>query len=269
MKRFQSFLGLSATAFVVSACGGGGGADAALESAQLSQTALFATAQPGASRALSLVTLNKDNVSVSVESATLDYSSRVNDSSLDGTRINGSSMGGTIFFSNASSDFDYEVDLNSGGLAFLAGAAADTEFMFVFTDGARTGVAGERADSLPSGTAVYRGSGNVTINDGLAVSQLNGVATITADFSGNDIDVEIFQDGQGRITIRDASINGNSFRDGQLTLTGGFQNMPASVSADHDGAFFGPGAAEAGGAFAYRNSGSAPIEILGVYSAKR
>ncbi len=256
-------------ALLIGACGGGGGGDASLENAQLSQTTLFATAQPGPSRALSLVTLNKDNASVSLESATLDYSSRVSDASLDGTRINGSSMSGTIFFSATNSEFDYEVDLNSGGLAYLAGAAADTEFMFVFTDGARTGVAGERADTLPTGTAVYNGSGNVTINDGRAVSQLSGVATITADFSGNDIDVRIDESGRGTITIRDASINGNSFIGGQLTLTGSFQNRPTSVSADHDGAFFGPGAAEVGGAFAYRNTGGAPIEILGVYSGKR
>ncbi len=148
----------------------------------------------------------------------------------------------------------------------------------------RTGVIGIDSASLPGGTAVYTGTGNMTIQDNLDVLDLTGTVNVTADFDQGTVDT-VYTDlngtrnpafsgpqaatNVGTVRIEGSQIAGTKFTGGTASLNSASVNngqpLSAQASTALSGAFYGPDADEVGGAFVVDDLTANSVSIRGSY----
>ncbi len=179
--------------------------------------------------------------------------------------------------------------VTSGGTGTLTSTNASYARFFELnpTNGPRrTGVIGIDADRLPTNTAVYAGTGNMTIQDNLDVLDLNGTVTVTADFGNGTVDTEYsnlngtrspaFANPQaatnvGTVLVKGSRIAGTGFSGGtasiQSTQVNNGQPLSAQATTSLSGAFYGPNADEVGGAFVVDDLTTNAVSIRGAYIA--
>lgn len=177
----------------------------------------------------------------------------------------------TIAIDGLSGSFDSAgetVTLDGGGLITITPSATEFAARFVSEPQGlnRTiGIVGFETEvsELPTGTVTYTGTSELTILDGTDVYALTGDATITADFGTSLVDTTV-NNLDGTVTagatapaavtdvatidftgsaITDAQFNGGTAALTSTTLTNG---LSGSETTSLDGAFYGPGADEAG-----------------------
>ena len=180
-----------------------------------------------------------------------------------GNTIAFGSIDGTI------SDDRTGVDLTNGAVTF----DGDADAFAVRFDAAQgttntLGVIGVAADpaTLPSGTATYTGDTVITAQSGTDLFELDGTATITANFGAGTPNVttaltalsgtrqpaaaaiEDVADA-GSLTITGSTISGSGFSGGTATLDSTVLSLSGSETTALEGAFYGTDGAEAGGVF--------------------
>lgn len=161
----------------------------------------------------------------------------------------------TVDLSDGQIDIDGETDAFAARFDAAQGAVNTLGILGVATDAA----------ALPSGTASYTGDTVITATSGTDVFELTGVASITANFGGDEsvttaltaltgtrqpagAVVEDIADA-GALTISGSGISGNGFSGGSAALTSDVLSLTGDVTTALEGGFYGPDADEVGGVF--------------------
>ena len=254
---------------LLAACGGGGG------STPTNPTVIpsFTASGGGSAVTLAAVSLDSAGRSTSALTGTLDPT--------DNTYTAGALSG------DISADRT-QVTLTDGGNVVIT--PGDTEFAVLFaatpTNGNRTiGIVGgvTPAADLPGGTAEYTGDAAITLRDGASVYELNGTATIAANFAGGTVrttasalsgtqttglaaPVEVSD--VATVAFTGSSINGATFADGTPSVTSTTVTTLGDAPASSlDGAFFGTGGDEAGATFVIDDASDSGLIVFGTVIA--
>ena len=178
-----------------------------------------------------------------------------------GDRITVDGQGATLDDTGTTATFD------TGGTVTFTDQGLDYVVTFRSSDDAYgiTGILSTSLGDAASGSVSYTGTDNSEVNyrDGTSVAFLTGDATITADFDTMLVDVRIDNldgvesggvgsspiDDAMVVTISGARIVGTQFAGGTATVTSDAGLPGVAGDGLHSGGFFGPDAAEVGGAF--------------------
>lgn len=214
----------------------------------------------------------------------------------DGTRVDdeslvnlatGSVTGGA--FAGTLNAARTEIALAGGGTVVLTNPAA-TEYVRLFErDTGAFGVTGflsDPADLPGSGRVSYTGAAAVVAADATRLYDLDGTATVVADFGAGRVSVELgnlrgtaqgISPGNtgtvtipsgGAIAVEGSRISGATFAGGTATASGLPFSLTAGANASGtSGGFFGPGADEAAGRVVVDDS-AGDVGILGTFVAE-
>ena len=182
------------------------------------------------------------------------------------------------------------VVLDEGGIATLTYDPRTyfaARFVTEPSAGSRTvGVVGvaTSANTLPSGTANYAGSTTMTVQSGSNLYELEGDATITAQFGGsgsvqtklNSLDGTVSTGNNaptsianfGDITVSGSVIEGSSFSGGTVDVRSNFITVAADGDVVLEGQFFGFRASEVGGVLVVDDSLTGNTRIFADFLAQ-
>ncbi|PLS21238.1 transferrin-binding protein-like solute binding protein [Neptunicoccus cionae] len=183
-----------------------------------------------------------------------------------------------------------KLNLDAGGTGTLT-AAGDATYARFFevnpTNGPRRiGVIGIDSASLPAGSAVYTGAGNLTIQDNLDVLDLTGTVNVTADFDSGTVDT-VYTDlngtrnpafsatqtatDVGTFRVEGSRISGTGFSGGTASLDSATVNggnaLSTQASTSLSGGFYGPDADEVGAAFVVDDTTVNAVSVRGAFIA--
>lgn len=235
------------TTGTLAACGGGGGGGAAVIDAPT-----FGDLESTANSNLVALVLNPSTESVAVDTGTLNRG--------DGT----GSIGGLTGTLSADRS---EINIAGGGAITFE---PNEDGFAVRFDAAQTGsntlgIAGiaTAASDLPSGTATYAGDTVLTVQNGVDLYDVAGVANVTAAFGADTPTVtttltDLAATAQtdtpdvadlGVVTLTGSAIDGVRFSGGTATVTSDIIALSGDETVDLEGAFYGPDGGEVGGVF--------------------
>ena len=223
-----------------------------------------------------------------IAAASLNSAARSTEA-LDGTVDNDSGALGIGTLTGSVAADGETIPLDDGGEIVLT--FGDTDFAALFeatpTGEDRTiGVVGlptDAADMPATGAANYSGTASVTIQDDTAVYDLDGTASVEADFAGGSVTTAL-TDLSGTETVglnppddvtdlADIAIDGSAITG--ATFAGGTPALASDTLADLsglettslDGGFYGPEADEVGAVFVIDDSADGTLTIFGVVIA--
>ncbi len=242
-----SALGVSAC-LTLAACGGGGGGALVQDAVPFQDTTSIDVST------LTALSLNAADASVASETGSLDRA---------GNTLSFGGLSGTVAADRAS------VALADGAVTFEGGAdAAAVRFDAAQGSVTTSGIIGVATDqaALPSGSATYTGDTVITAISDRDVFELDGTATIAADFGAATPNVTTTLSGlsgsrqpvlgdaeavadAGTLTITGSTISGAGFSGGTAALTSSVLALSGSETVALEGAFFGVDATEVGGVF--------------------
>ena len=260
----------------LAACGGGGGGSddsGGSNNGGSGDQGLpgFADANATGTVSLSAVSLDSGNRSTSALTGTLDR---------DQDTLNLGDLSGDI--NNDRS----EVTLDGGGQILLTAGANEYSRFFDATpsgDNRTIGIVGILATNTPtSGDVTYNGTSMLTIQEGVDIYDLTGTSNVQANF-GDGLVTSTIDDLSGTqrtgltgsvqvndvatITFSGSEIDGTTFSGGTVEMTSDtITALSDSAQSSLNGAFFGPDAAETGGAFVI-NDADDDATILGTFIA--
>lgn len=239
--RLTGYLGLTAI-LALAACGGGGGGGTP-QQLYVPNSELFNATSPDAT--LSVIGLNRSSEIPFTQTTTLAAPST----------LTGGKLAGTVNYTYAAGATN-TVDLNSGGSVTLNDEG--NVYAFRFGNADIFGVAGIAATNVPTGgTAIYNGFADVIVNDGTGPQTLLTQSTTTATFDAGRVDVRLSNAGSDWIKIDGATISGNTYSDGNMSVSGTFATAPVtSGSLQHEGMFFKDNAKEVGGWLIHDRTGA-------------
>ncbi len=254
----------AASLILLAACGGGSGGGG-----ETPQTTPFADTGGTDTVSISAVSLNSRLRAIDIEGGEFDQ---------DADTFAIGDLSGSI---NEAGD---TVILTSGGQIDIIAGSTEHAARFIATpsNGDRMiGIVGfetEIAD-LPTGSVSYTGTSELTILDGTSIYALTGDTRITADFGSALVDTTVNNlDGTvtagagapadvtdvATITFTGSGITDARFTGGTATMTSStLTGLSGSETSDLDGAFYGPGADEAGAAFIIDDAANDGITVFG------
>ena len=226
--------------------------------------------------------------SAALAAASLDTGARTT-SALTGTLNRAGNTANISTLSGAINTNRSAIALTAGGtIALQAGANTfSTRYIATPTTGNATiGVLGAvtPAADLPGGSVTMTGPATVTIQNGTALFDLTGDATIAANFgtdrvtttlSGlkgtqtNGITPTVDVTDVATVTITGSAITGATFDGGTVAVTSAtLPTLSAGAVTSTNGAFFGPTGNEAGGVFVADDTATGNLRIFGDFIGK-
>lgn len=183
-----------------------------------------------------------------------------------------------------------QVELSDGGLLAITPGTTEFAARYVATplNGDRTvGIIGVTTPTqmLPNGEATFTGTTDLTIQDGVSLFSLTGVATVSADFSSNagtvTTNISDLSGTQttgitepnavsniGTVVFEGSVITDATFEGGNVSLESStLSDLSDSVDTSLNGAFFGPSGSEVGATFVIDDGQNGNITAFGTILA--
>jgi len=234
----------------------------------------FAASDAGAPTVLDYHGFENDGTPRAGSAGTLDHET--------GT-ISGGLLAGTLDAGRST------VTLDGGGTAAIGDPAGATYVRTFATDTGGTdvfGVLGQHTlvADMPSGGAIYTGTGDLSVQQDTALYDLTATSRITARFDSSRVDVELRNftgtrnDGGtvvtgsfgGSVRLNGAALSGATFSGGTLSASVDSHSASGSASVTGSGgAFFGPAAEEVGGVVIVDDTAVGDMALQGRYIARR